>query len=68
VKQSGRRHIDAWMTKWTFRHVLLKRAYTKDEFIRVAERSRFGKCEINVGAIGFEVRFTKPALGVAGIA
>jgi hypothetical protein len=68
VKQSGRSHIDAWMTKWTFRHVLLKRAYTRNEFIHMAERSRFGTCEINVGAIGFEVRFTKPARVVAGIA
>jgi ubiquinone/menaquinone biosynthesis C-methylase UbiE len=68
VKQSGRSHIDAWMTKWTFRHVLLKRAYTRDEFIHMAERSRFGTCEINFGAIGFEVRFTKPARAVAGIA
>jgi hypothetical protein len=26
VNQSGRRHIDAWMTKWTVRQVQLKRA------------------------------------------
>ena len=68
VKQSGRSRIDAWMTKWTFRHVLLKRAYPKDEFIRMAERSRFGSCQINVGPLGFEVRFTKPTSVVAGVA
>jgi ubiquinone/menaquinone biosynthesis C-methylase UbiE len=60
VKQSGRNRIDAWMTKWTFRHVLLKRAYTREEFIRMAAQSRFGTCQINVAPIGFEVRFTKP--------
>lgn len=66
VKQSGRSRIDAWMTRWTFRHVLLKRAYTKEEFIRMAEKSRFGTCESNIGPVGFEVRFTKPAR--AGVA
>ena len=60
VRQSGRGRIDAWMTKWTFRHVLLKRAYTREEFIGMAAQSRFGICEINVAPIGFEVRFTKP--------
>ncbi len=68
VEQSGRNWFDAWMTKWTFRHVLLKRAYTRDEFVRMAEESRFGTCRINLSAIGFEVRFTKAAHAGAGIA
>jgi len=68
VKQSGRSFIDAWMTKWTFRHVLLKRAYTKREFIRMAENSRFGACQISGGGIGFEARFTKPVRAVAEVA
>jgi ubiquinone/menaquinone biosynthesis C-methylase UbiE len=61
VKQSGRSGIDQWITRWVFRHFLVKRAYTKDEFSRMAEQSRFGTCQINAGPIGFEVRFTKPA-------
>ncbi|MGH9448536.1 MAG: class I SAM-dependent methyltransferase, partial [Terriglobia bacterium] len=61
VKQSGRSRIDAWMTKWVFRCMLIKRAYTKGEFIRMAEQSRFGACQVNVGPIGFEVQFTKAA-------
>jgi ubiquinone/menaquinone biosynthesis C-methylase UbiE len=68
VKQSGRSRFDAWMTKWTFRHVLLKRAYARDEFSRMAERSRFGSCQINSGPLRFEVRFTKPTSVVAGVA
>ena len=68
VKQSKRRWIDAWMTKWTFRHVLLKRAYTGEEFIRIAEKSRFGTCQMNAGPLGFEVRLTKPARAAAGVA
>jgi hypothetical protein len=68
VKQSGRSRIDAWMTRWTFRQVLLKRACTKDEFIRMAEKSRFGTCQVNLARIEFEVRFTKPARVAAGVA
>lgn len=64
VKQSGRSKIDAWLTKWAFRHLLLKRAYTKDDFKRIAQSSQFGKCEITVGLIGFQVRFAKPACAV----
>ena len=68
VNQSGRRRIDAWMTKWTFRHVLLKRAYTNDNFIRMAEQSRFGTCQIKIASVGLHVRFTKPANVVTGVA
>jgi hypothetical protein len=48
--------------------VLLKRAYTKDEFIRMAEKSRFGTGQVNLARIEFEVRFTKPARVAAGVA
>jgi ubiquinone/menaquinone biosynthesis C-methylase UbiE len=60
VKQSGRNRFDAWMTKWTFRCMLIKRAYTKEQFTRMAEQSRFGACHIKVGPIALEVGFTKP--------
>jgi len=59
VKNSGRSRVDAWMTKWTFRYVLLKRAYTEDDFVRMAGQSRFGACRATVSSIGIEVRFTK---------
>jgi len=61
VKQSGRSRMDAWMTKWAFRCMLIKRAYTQEEFFRMAEQSRFGSCQIEVGPVGLEVRLTKPA-------
>jgi ubiquinone/menaquinone biosynthesis C-methylase UbiE len=64
VEQSGRKRFDAWMTKRAFRW-LVKRAYTQGEFNRMAEQSQFRRCDISVGPIGFEVRFTKPALGTA---
>lgn len=68
VTQSGRKRIDAWMTRWTFRHVLLKRAYTKDDFTQMARQSRFGACQIKVSTIGIEVRFTKMARVVESVA
>ena len=61
VKQSGRGRIDAWMTKWTFKHVLLKRAYSRADFVRMAQQSRFGGCEFQRGPFGLCVQFTKPA-------
>jgi ubiquinone/menaquinone biosynthesis C-methylase UbiE len=61
LKQSGRSRFDAWMTKWTFRCMLIKRAYTKEQFTRLAEQSRFGTCQIKVGPIALEVSFAKTA-------
>jgi len=57
--QSGRSGPDAWLTKIAFRCMLVKRAYTGDEFTRRAEQSRFRTCRINPGPVGFEVRLTK---------
>jgi ubiquinone/menaquinone biosynthesis C-methylase UbiE len=59
VKQSGRRRFDAWMTTMAFRHMLIKRAYTKAEFVAMAETSRFGGCRIIEGEIGLDIRLTK---------
>lgn len=61
IKQSGRSRLDAWLTKWTFRCMLIKRAYTKEEFLRMAEQSHFGACQIKVVPIALEVRFTRSA-------
>ncbi len=56
----GRTGLDAWMTKWTFRHVLLRRAYTKEDLARMAQQSRFGSCEFSADRIGAKIRFAKP--------
>ena len=60
VNQSGRSRFDAWLTRQSFRW-LIKRAYTQDDFQRMAQESRFGMCRITPGPIGFELRFPKPA-------
>ena len=60
VRKSGRSPIDAWVTRWTFRHVLLKRAYGHDDFLNMAKQSPFGGCRIEASGIGLEVRLAKP--------
>jgi hypothetical protein len=65
LKNSGRSRFDAWLTKWIFRSMLIKRAYTKEQFLNMAEQSRFGACQIRVSPIGYEVRFSKPPQLVA---
>jgi ubiquinone/menaquinone biosynthesis C-methylase UbiE len=68
VKRSGRNGLDAWMTRWTFRHVLLKRAYTRNDFVRMAKESSFGKADIRSCDLGLEVRLTKAAHSAEGVA
>lgn len=59
VRQSGRRALDAWLTRWTFRTMLIKRAYTRDELIAMAGRSRFGSGDVTTSSIGVEVRLLR---------
>jgi ubiquinone/menaquinone biosynthesis C-methylase UbiE len=65
VKQSGRSRVDQWLTRWIFRFVLIKRAYTMDQLHIMAEQSRFGSCHIDADAIGFRARFAKRAAVLA---
>jgi ubiquinone/menaquinone biosynthesis C-methylase UbiE len=53
--------VNAWLTIWTFRTVLLKRAYTREALERMAATSRFGAIRIDAQGIGFELRLTKAA-------
>ncbi len=52
--------MSAFMTKFTFKHMLLKRAYTEESMKALAGRSEFGSCEIKRNAVGMEVRFRRP--------
>jgi ubiquinone/menaquinone biosynthesis C-methylase UbiE len=51
--------VDAAFTKWTFRLVLLKRAYTRADFTKFIAKSGFQESEIQDAPIGFEVWLTK---------
>jgi ubiquinone/menaquinone biosynthesis C-methylase UbiE len=59
VQGSGLSWLDAFITKLTFRHMLIKRAYTSDQFREMAAASRFGSCTIQEAPIGLEVTLRK---------
>lgn len=60
IRQSGRSRFDAWLTKMAFKHMLIKRAYTMDDFERMASQSKFPTCQIETVPFGLEVHFSKP--------
>jgi ubiquinone/menaquinone biosynthesis C-methylase UbiE len=59
VKNSGRNWFDSLMTRWAFRTLLIKRAYTIQDFRNMSQKSRFGPCQIDANSIGMNVRFEK---------
>jgi ubiquinone/menaquinone biosynthesis C-methylase UbiE len=61
LRQSGRSRWDAWITGQIFKHMLVKRAYTRADFLRMSSQSHFGGCEVSENAIGYQVNFAKPA-------
>jgi ubiquinone/menaquinone biosynthesis C-methylase UbiE len=55
-------HLSAWntlLTRFIFRHGLLRAAYTREQLERIAAESRFGCCEVEPRGIGLELRLTK---------
>ena len=59
VDGMGLGRFDGFMTRLIFRHSLIKRAYTADEFRGMAAASRFGSCTIQESGIGLEVMLRK---------
>jgi ubiquinone/menaquinone biosynthesis C-methylase UbiE len=53
--------LNAFLTRWTFQFMLLKRAYTREQLERMVTGTRFGRGEIEARGIGFELRLTKQA-------
>lgn len=52
--------VNALLTRWIFRTVLLKNAYGREAIGRLAEASRFGGGALRPDGIGFELRLVKP--------
>ncbi len=52
--------LNAFMTRQALLG-LRRRAYTKEQFARLAAASAFGGCEITMSGIGMEVRLRKPS-------
>ena len=53
--------LNTWLTKWTFRLMLLRTAYTREALQTMVAHSRFGTGELLPDGIGFELRLRKPA-------
>lgn len=53
--------LNALVTRWTFRTVLMKRAYTRETIERLARASCFSRHEILPSGIAFELRLAKAA-------
>ena len=51
--------INGWITRMTFQHLLLKRAYRPQDMQAMAEQSRFNNCELHLEGIGFEALLRK---------
>jgi ubiquinone/menaquinone biosynthesis C-methylase UbiE len=51
--------LNSLLTKWTFKHMLLKRAYSQEQFQQMASQTPFQRCDIRAEAIGLEVSLTK---------
>jgi ubiquinone/menaquinone biosynthesis C-methylase UbiE len=51
--------LNAMLTRWTFRLMLLRNAYTRQALEALVARSQFGQGEIIADGIGFELRLVK---------
>lgn len=51
--------LNAFLTRWTFRLMLLRRAYTRSTLEQLVAESRFGTGDIKVDGIGFELALAR---------
>lgn len=51
--------LNRFMVRWTFRNMLLKNAYSVEEMRSMVAQTPFGKCEIHVDGVGFQVLLRK---------
>ncbi len=59
VNAMGLDRINTWVTKLTFKHMLLKRAYTADSFRQLIAQTHFKQYDIQEGSIGLEIHLDK---------
>ncbi len=59
INNMGLNPINTLMTRWTFKQMLLKRAYTQADIRQFVAQTDFAKCEINEDLIGMEVWLEK---------
>lgn len=59
VESMGLSRINHWMTKLTFKHILLKNAYRVDQIRKLVAQTKFGTADIRENEIGMEIRLKK---------
>jgi ubiquinone/menaquinone biosynthesis C-methylase UbiE len=59
VSGMGLGWFNALMTRWIFKHSLVKRAYSPAQFRQMASQTPFGTCEIREDPIGMTVTLVK---------
>lgn len=59
VDGMGLSTVNRVLTKLAFRTMLLKSAYTREQFQQMLSQTEFGSVEIVEEGIGFEIRMTK---------
>jgi ubiquinone/menaquinone biosynthesis C-methylase UbiE len=59
IAKMGLGQFDALLTRLTFKYMLLKTAYSQDQFRQMASQSRFKACDVQADGIGLAVCLTK---------
>jgi ubiquinone/menaquinone biosynthesis C-methylase UbiE len=59
VDDMGLDGLNRLMTKWAFKFMLIKRAYTKAQFQNFVAQSKFKTCQIEEDDIGLEIKLQK---------
>ena len=60
VRGMGLNWFNALLTRWTFKWMLVKRAYSQEQWRQMAAQTPFPTCDIREDALGLEVLLTKP--------
>lgn len=63
VDGMGQNAVNRFLTKWAFRTMLLKRAYSQQEMANFVAQTPFHSADIQEDGIGFQVRLKKPGKG-----
>jgi ubiquinone/menaquinone biosynthesis C-methylase UbiE len=59
VRSMGLSAINRLMTQWTFKHILLKNAYTGAEIRQMVAQTPFARCDIREDSIGMQIWLEK---------
>jgi ubiquinone/menaquinone biosynthesis C-methylase UbiE len=55
VSDMNLNRLNALFTRWAFRFMLLKNAYTPDAIRKLVAQTKFGTCDIRTDAVGMEI-------------